>query len=275
MINTERQFLFSCDGTSGSSQLTVRAAREPQGQPILSHRLDADDDCSQAVWTHQMFGSNSSATLVMVNPGRMELNAQMETFYVDKGVVTPSGNLPVAADKVGSSQFKLYLSETGTKWVRAYEIIRGKFAVSSDLGLMRSGSLCVAPSGEILRTSGCTGKTINALSSCAANDSQTSPYWLDADTGQLTLYDQTTIVTHRKILGEDIYEGVALCPSTDNDGRSAAYGGECYVGVKTNGRQTFSLKYWIGPNESRAPNHSRTEEMDRARKLLQALGGPR
>jgi hypothetical protein len=113
------------------------------------------------------------------------------------------------------------------------------------------------------------------LSSCATNDSQTSPYWLDADTGQLTLYDQTTIVTHRKILGEDIYEGVALCPSTDNDGRSAAYGGECYVGVKTNGRQTFSLKYWIGPNESRAPNHSRTEEMDRARKLLQALGGPR
>jgi hypothetical protein len=162
MINTERQFLFSCDGTSGSSQLTVRAAREPQGQPILSHRLDADDDCSQAVWTHQMFGPNSSATLVMVNPGRMGLNAQMETFYVDKGVVTPSGNLPVAADKVGSSQFKLYLSETGTKWVRAYEIIRGKLVVSRGLGLMHSGSLCVAPSGEILRTSGCTGKTINA-----------------------------------------------------------------------------------------------------------------
>jgi hypothetical protein len=115
----------------------------------------------------------------------------------------------------------------------------------------------------------------DSLSSCAANDSQTSPYWLDADTGQLTLYDQTTIVAHRKILGGDIYEGVALCPSTDNDGRSAAYGGECYVGVKTDGTQTFSLKYWIGPNESRAANHSRMEEMNRARKLLQVLGGPR
>jgi len=115
----------------------------------------------------------------------------------------------------------------------------------------------------------------DSLSSCAANDSQTSPYWLDADTRQLTIYDQTTIFVHRKIPGGDIYEGVALCPSTDNDGRSAAYGGECYVGVKTNGRRTFSLKYWIGPNENRAPNRSRTEEMDRARKLLKALGGPR
>lgn len=115
----------------------------------------------------------------------------------------------------------------------------------------------------------------DSLSSCAANDSQTSPYWLDADTGQLTIYDQTTIFVHQKIPGGDIYEGVALCPSTDNDGRSAAYGAECYVGVKTNGRRTFSLKYWIGPNENRAPNRSRTEEMDRARKLLKALGGPR
>jgi hypothetical protein len=115
----------------------------------------------------------------------------------------------------------------------------------------------------------------DSLSSCATNDSQTSPYWLDADTAHLTLYDQTTIVAHRKILGGNIYEGIALCPSTDNDGRSAAYGGECYVGVKTDGRQTFSLRYWIGPNESRAANHSRMEEMNRARKLLQALGGPR
>jgi hypothetical protein len=162
MINTERQFLFSCDGTSGSSQITVRVAREPQGQPILSHRLDADDDCSQAVWTHQMFGPDSSATLVMVNPGRMGLTAQMETFYVHKGVVTSSGSLPVAADKVGSSQFTLYLSETGTQWMRTYEIVHGKFVVSRELGLMRSGSLCVTPSGEILRTSGCTGNLINA-----------------------------------------------------------------------------------------------------------------
>lgn len=115
----------------------------------------------------------------------------------------------------------------------------------------------------------------DSLSSCAANESQTSPYWLDADTGQMMLYDQTTIVAHRKIPGGDIYEGVTLCPSTDDTGRSAAYGGECYVGVKTARRRTFSLKYWIGPNESRASNRSRTREMDRARKLLQALGGPR
>jgi len=115
----------------------------------------------------------------------------------------------------------------------------------------------------------------DSLSSCAANESKTSPYWLDADTGQLMLYDQTTVVAHRKIPGGDIFEGVALCPSTDDAGRSAAYGGECYVGVNTDERQTFSLKYWIGPNESRARTRSRMEKMDRARKLLQALGGPR
>jgi hypothetical protein len=115
----------------------------------------------------------------------------------------------------------------------------------------------------------------DSLSSCAANESQTSPYWLDADTGQLTLYDQTTIVAHQKISGGDIYEGVALCPSTDNAGRSATYGGECYVGVKTDGKQTFSLKYWIGPTESHAATYSRMGEMDRARKLLQTLRGPR
>jgi hypothetical protein len=162
VTNTERQFIFTCDGTTGSPQVTVRATNELQRQPILSHRLDADDDCSQAVWTHQVFGTDSSATIVMVNPGRMGLNAQMETFYIEKSVVTSSGNLPVAADKVGSSQFKLYLSETGAQWVRTYEIVHEKFAVSKEFGLVRSGVLCVAPSGEILKTSRCTGKTINA-----------------------------------------------------------------------------------------------------------------
>ena len=154
--------IFSCNGVGGSSKVTVRAAGKPQSQPKLSQQLDADDDCSQAVWSHQAFGPNSSATLVTVNPGRIGLNAQMETFYITQGVVTSSGNLPVAADKFGSSQFKLYLSETGTQWARTYEIVPGKFAISREFGLMRSGVLCVAPSGEILETSRCTEKRIYA-----------------------------------------------------------------------------------------------------------------
>jgi hypothetical protein len=162
VTNAEKQFIFTCDGTTRSSQVIVRSANAPQSRPILRHRLDVDDDCSQAVWTHQMFGPGSSSTLVMVNPGRMGLNAQMETFYVDNGVLIASGGLPVAAHKFGSSQFRQYLSGMGTQWERTYEIVHGTFSVSRELSLLRSGAMCVAPSGEILGISRCTRKTINA-----------------------------------------------------------------------------------------------------------------
>jgi hypothetical protein len=108
---------------------------------------------------------------------------------------------------------------------------------------------------------------------CASSERQTSPYWIDANTQQLALYHTTATVIRRKTPNADVYEAFPLCPSTNKNGRSDAYGGECYVAVKTNGQQTVSLTYWLGPNVIARSGPVRLNAIDRARKILDSLVG--
>lgn len=110
-----------------------------------------------------------------------------------------------------------------------------------------------------------------SMTLCAGSERQTSPYWIDANTHQLALYDTTATVIHRKTSDADVYEAFPLCPSTDKSGRSDAYGGECYVAVKTNGQQTVSLTYWLGSSLIARSGRVRLDAIDRARKILGSL----
>jgi hypothetical protein len=89
----------------------------------------------------------------------------------------------------------------------------------------------------------------NSLKFCTEDPYQTLPYWIDNETGKLSLYDFTTAVTHRKARGEDVYEAFPLCSASDASRPHARYGAECYVGVRTNTESTVSLTYWIGDKD--------------------------
>ncbi len=110
------------------------------------------------------------------------------------------------------------------------------------------------------------------LSTCASTENQTRPYWLDADTGSLAIFDTTSAVAHRKVQDGDVYEAFPLCPSTDKEGRSDRYGGECYVAVKAAWGKTYSLTYWLGASGNAKTGRVRMQAIDRARKILDSLG---
>lgn len=112
----------------------------------------------------------------------------------------------------------------------------------------------------------------DSLSTCASTENQTRPYWLDADTGSLAIFETTSTVTHRKVQDGDVYEAFPLCPSTDKEGRSDPYGGECYVAVKAAWSKTYSLTYWLGASGNAKTGQVRMQAIDRARKILDSLG---
>jgi hypothetical protein len=153
-------FVLKCEGTTGTSRVTVWQSNI--AQQVLSHDLDIDDDCNQAVSTQEKFGPDNASIAVMVNPGRMGLNAQFEAFLVDKVAVSYVGNIPVSADRVNNAQYRSYVSEPGSEWERTYEIADGKFSVSKELRLVRHGSFCVDRAGEVQEKNHCVGKPLIA-----------------------------------------------------------------------------------------------------------------
>ncbi|CAG9242086.1 conserved hypothetical protein [Burkholderia diffusa] len=114
-----------------------------------------------------------------------------------------------------------------------------------------------------------------SLSTCASNENQAKPYWLDVDTGRLAIFHTTSTVTHREIHDGDVYEAFPLCPSMDKRGRSDPYGGECYAAVKATGNKTYSLVYWLGTSENVRSGPARTQALNRARRILDSLGQPK
>jgi hypothetical protein len=158
-VSSPKAFVLKCEGTTGNSRVTAWASNS-QLRQVLTHQLDDDDDCSQAVWTKEKFGPDNSSTLVMVNPGRMGVNAQWETFLVDKDKLSYAGNVPVSADKVNKMQYRSYVSEPGSEWERTYEIYHGKFSVSKELRLVRDDALCVGKLGDVQGRDHCTTKML-------------------------------------------------------------------------------------------------------------------
>lgn len=158
------KFIFSCSGSLGTQFITVSVADGHLGdlRQVASQRLDETDDCAQVTWTVQP--EKSDAQLIMANPGRLGLDAQMLVFYANRDGVEFSGNLPVAADPFGTGQFRAIGADAYGNWERIYAFNDRKLYVEQELILMRSGSVCLERSGTVKLNLPCAGQTTNATS---------------------------------------------------------------------------------------------------------------
>jgi hypothetical protein len=114
-----------------------------------------------------------------------------------------------------------------------------------------------------------------AVSACANANNQTSPYWIDSDTKRLALYDATATVTHIQIKNEDVYEAFPLCPAIDETGKSNSYGAYCYAAIKSNGKNTVSLTYWLASNAGDLTGRPKLGSVKRARQVLDSISKPK
>lgn len=111
----------------------------------------------------------------------------------------------------------------------------------------------------------------NSLSVCASGDSQIRPYWFDPSDGTLALFHVTATVKHHRTQEGDIYEAYPLCPADGSDGRTIPYGGECYIALITNDRETVSLTYWLGQHVVKSAE--RSTAIRQARQILRSVRG--
>ncbi|WP_147439507.1 hypothetical protein [Paraburkholderia sp. BL17N1] len=156
------KFVFSCRGSLGSQFITVSAADGHSGdlRLVAPQRLDETDDCAQVTWTVQP--EKSGAQIIMANPGRLGLDAQMLVFYADRDGVDFSGQLPVAADALGTGQFRVIGADAYGTWERIYAFKNHKLYVERELILMRTGGVCLERSGTVKMNLRCAGPTTHA-----------------------------------------------------------------------------------------------------------------
>ncbi|REG50417.1 hypothetical protein B0G80_6846 [Paraburkholderia sp. BL6669N2] len=155
--------VFSCSGSSGTQVITASVSDEHLGdRPLVGpQRVDEAEDCAQVTWTVQP-GAETGVQLVMANPGRLGLDAQMLVFYADKNGVDFAGYLPVAADSTSPGRFRVVGNDAYGKWERIYAFKDRKLSIAQELILMQSGSVCLERSGIAKMNLPCVGSTTKA-----------------------------------------------------------------------------------------------------------------
>jgi hypothetical protein len=109
---------------------------------------------------HRKRRACSRKTLVLINPGRLGVNAQFVTFLVIGGEIMFAGYLPVSAEKTGDSEYRSVSSEAGSIWERTEELVDGKFTAVREMELVLAGKLCVNKAGEVLRQDPCESSEV-------------------------------------------------------------------------------------------------------------------
>jgi hypothetical protein len=161
--NTE--LMFQCEGVAGSSVVVVIPEKSKATQPVLTQKLDESDDCTQASWTTDDIGSQQGSTLVMLNPGRLGINSQLSVFLVSGGSVSFAGYIPVRAERIDhSSEYRSYSSDSDSVWQRTDSLMNGRFVISREKQMMRTGFVCIGGTGAVLNNSTCRTKRIRASS---------------------------------------------------------------------------------------------------------------
>lgn len=154
---------FQCEGNVGSSVVTVAQAKSEVTQPVLTQKLAESEDCSQATWTTDNIESQKNSTLVMVNPGRLGLNSQLSVFLVSDGSVSFAGYIPASAEQIDhSAEYRSYSSDSNSVWQRTDSLLNGRFAISREKQMMRTGFVCIGNSGTVTNNSSCKTKRIRA-----------------------------------------------------------------------------------------------------------------
>lgn len=156
------KYVFSCSGADGAQFISVSLPEGHLGNKRLAapQHLDGSDDCSQVTWNVQ--SPLESARLVMANPGRLGVNAQMLVYYADRDGVDFSGYLPVAADMSSRDQFRVVGNDAYGQWERTYTFEKHKINIAQELLLMKSGTVCLEHGGNLKINLSCTGLNIKA-----------------------------------------------------------------------------------------------------------------
>lgn len=157
-----KTYLFRCESADGVSAINVTLLDASGARPLLKHTLDEFDDCSYATWHTESVGRDRQRILVLINPGRLGVNAQFIAFQVIGGEVAFAGYLPVSAEKAGDSEYRSVSSETGSIWERTEKQIDWKFTAVRAMELVLAGKLCVSKAGEVLRQDPCESSEIVA-----------------------------------------------------------------------------------------------------------------
>ncbi|MGV2287921.1 hypothetical protein AAHK20_04345 [Trinickia sp. YCB016] len=170
-IDSERSFVvtlgkdaleFRCDDTADLPHVIVSRSASIGVYPLLTYQLDDVDDCGQATWLLEKFDSDSSSALVMLNPGRMGLNAQLTTFLIRGGTVSFAGNILIRADRISDTDYRSYSADADSYWERTDSLVGDKFATVRELRLMRAGSICTDKFGAVAWKEQCAAKRIFA-----------------------------------------------------------------------------------------------------------------
>jgi hypothetical protein len=156
-------YVFSCSGVDDAQFISVSLPEGHLGNKRLAapQHLDDGDNCSQVMWNVQP-SLESSARFIMVNPGRLGLNAQMLVYYADRDGVDFSGYLPVAADMSSRDQFRVVGNDAYGQWERTYTFEKHKIGIAQELLLMNSGTVCLEHGGNLKINLPCAGATIKA-----------------------------------------------------------------------------------------------------------------
>jgi hypothetical protein len=154
---------FQCEGSVGSSVITVVSEKSKGPQPVLTQKLEESDDCSQATWTTDDIGPQRISTVVMVNPGRLGLGSQLSAFLVIDGSVSFAGYIPASAEQIDhSSVYRSYSTDSDSVWERTDSLLNGRFTVSHEKRMIRTGFICIGNTGTLLKNSSCGNKRIRA-----------------------------------------------------------------------------------------------------------------
>ncbi|WP_176323445.1 hypothetical protein [Burkholderia vietnamiensis] len=154
-------FTFVCE--VGQPEIKVFAGDKiGEGAGVLiDQKLDDSDNCVGAEWIVNQL-AESDVTLVMINPGRLGADVQMNVYALQGGKATFAGYLPVGADYVGKAEYFYDFDQADGSWRRVYEVVGGKISLYREMQLMQAGSVCVDKGGIVGDDSACGGRRLKA-----------------------------------------------------------------------------------------------------------------
>ncbi|WP_175962437.1 hypothetical protein [Burkholderia pyrrocinia] len=154
-------FTFVCEVDRPEIKVFAGDKVGGEANALIDQKLDDSDNCAGAEWGVDHL-AESDITLVMINPGRLGDNAQMNVYALQAGKATFAGYLPVGADYVGKAEYFFDFDQADGSWRRVYEVVGGRVNLHREIHLMQSGSVCVDKGGKVTADSACGGRKLEA-----------------------------------------------------------------------------------------------------------------
>ncbi len=155
-----KEFTFSC-GLDSEIKVISGDEQGEAGTVVIEQKLDNLESCNGAVWTRSQ-STGGETILVMINPGKTGVNAQMNVYALQQGVASFAGYLPVGADDLGGLKYSFDFDQADGVWREVYGFSDGTIKRLRSIQFMQSGSVCVDRGDSVDDNAQCTGKRIIA-----------------------------------------------------------------------------------------------------------------